>query len=273
VPAGARPLSRRVNLIANQPQSMGDNGGMILQTESVSKVFGKLQALDRVDLQVAEGEIFGIAGPNGAGKSTLFNVIAGSFPPSGGRIHFDGRDITRLKAHQICHLGLSRTFQVPQTFATLSVADNIRVGATFGGGSVAQQKKRIDATLTFLGLEACRNTTASNLDLYTTKLVMVAACLATECRMLMLDEPLAGLSMNEITNFLKVIRHVNQDGGTTILMIEHILDALIDISDRMLILDNGQTIYTGEPEAVRNDPKVVEVYLGDGDVRLEEDDL
>ncbi|HSO18636.1 MAG TPA: hypothetical protein VLT88_04225, partial [Desulfosarcina sp.] len=106
-----------------------------------------------------------------------------------------------------------------------------------------------------------------------TKLVMMAACLATECRLLMLDEPLAGLSMTEIADFLKVVRHVNQDGGITIVMIEHILDALIDISQRMLILDNGQVIYSGDPEAVRSDPKVVEVYLGDGDVRLEEDDL
>jgi branched-chain amino acid transport system ATP-binding protein len=244
---------------------------MMLQTESVSKVFGKLQALDQVDLQVNEGEIFGIAGPNGAGKSTLFNVIAGTFPPSGGRIRFNGRDITRLKSHQICRLGLSRTFQVPQTFATLSVADNIRVGATFGGGASLKLKKRVDATLAFLGLEPYRDTIASNLDLYTTKLVMVAACLATECRLLMLDEPLAGLSMTEITDFLKVVRHVNQDGGTTILIIEHILDALIDISQRMLILDNGQVIYSGDPEAVRNDPRVVEVYLGDGNVRLEED--
>jgi len=153
------------------------------------------------------------------------------------------------------------------------VADNVRVGATFGGGASTKLQKRVDATLAFLGLEPCRDTIASNLDLYTTKLVMMAACLATECRLLMLDEPLAGLSMTEITDFLNVVRHVNQDGGTTILMIEHILDALIDISQRMLILDNGQVIYSGDPEAVRSDPKVVEVYLGDGDVRLEEDDL
>lgn len=243
--------------------------GMILQAESVSKSFGKLQALDGVDFQVAAGEIFGIAGPNGAGKSTLFNVIAGAFPPSAGRLQFDGRDITRLKSHQICRLGLSRTFQVPQTFATLSVYDNVRVGATFGGGA-RKPKKRIDRTLAFLGLETCRDITARHLDLYTTKLVMMAACLATECRMLMLDEPLAGLSVTEISDFLKVVRHINQDGGTTILMIEHILDALIDISHRMLILDNGRVIYRGDPQGVRKDPKVVEVYLGEAHVNLEE---
>jgi branched-chain amino acid transport system ATP-binding protein len=244
---------------------------MILTTQGVSKSFGKLQALLRVDLQVAEGEVFGIAGPNGAGKSTLFNVIAGTFPPTEGRISLNGRDITRLKSHRICRLGLARTFQVPQTFATLSVFDNIRVGATFGRGRAGRQRDRIDKTIEFLGLQRFRETPASNLDLYTTKLVMMAACLATDCRLLMLDEPLAGLAMNEIADFLGVVRHVNRDGGITVLMIEHILDALIDISSRMLILDNGEVIFSGDPQAVRSDPKVIEVYLGQGGVQLEDD--
>jgi branched-chain amino acid transport system ATP-binding protein len=244
---------------------------MILKTERVSKAFGKLQALLNVDLEVAEGEIFGIAGPNGAGKSTLFNVIAGAFPPSSGRIVFDGRDITKLKAHQICHLGLTRTFQVPRTFATLSVFDNVRVGATFGGEDIRIHREKVNETLAFLGLEEARDTPASNLDLYTTKLVMMAACLATGCRLLMLDEPLAGLSMIEIASFLGVVRHINRDGGITVLMIEHILDSLIDISNRMLILDNGQVIYFGDPEGVRTDPKVIEVYLGEGDIQFGED--
>jgi branched-chain amino acid transport system ATP-binding protein len=243
---------------------------MILRTEDVSKAFGKLQALLNVNLEVAEREIFGIAGPNGAGKSTLFNVIAGSFPPTAGRIYFEGRDITRLKSSQICRLGLARTFQVPQTFATLSVYDNIRVGSTFGGDGKKKRKRRIEATIDFLELKDVSNTLASNLDLYTTKLVMMAACLATGCRLLMLDEPLAGLAMNEITNFLNVVRHINRDGGTTVLMIEHILDSLIDISHRMLILDNGEVIYTGDPDGVCNDPRVVDVYLGEGDVSFEE---
>jgi len=246
---------------------------MILKTENVSKVFGKLQALQDVDLTVAQGEIFGIAGPNGAGKSTLFNVIAGTFPPTNGRIFFDGQDITALKAHRICRMGLARTFQVPRTFPSLSVYDNIRVGVTFGSGTKRGLKKRIDETLAFLDLLAARDQEASNLDLYTTKLVMMAACLATGCRLLMLDEPLAGLSVSEISDFLRVVRHVNQDGGITVLMIEHILDSLIDISNRMLVLDNGKVIYTGDPEGVRDDAHVIEVYLGDGEVILEEDGL
>jgi branched-chain amino acid transport system ATP-binding protein len=243
---------------------------MILRTEKISKTFGKLDALLDVDIEVEEGEIFGIAGPNGAGKSTLFNVIAGTFPPSSGRIHFNGRDITALKSHRVCRLGLARTFQVPHTFTTLSVYDNIRVGSTFGGRGSGPQRERIEQTIDFLDLQGVRDTTASNLDLYTTKLVMMAACLATGCRLLMLDEPLAGLSMNEITEFLKTVRHVNSDGETTVLMIEHILDSLIEVSNRMVILDNGEVIYNGDPEGVRRDPRVIDVYLGEGKITLEE---
>ena len=245
---------------------------MILKTEGISKVFGRLQALLDVDLEVEQGGIFGIAGPNGAGKSTLFNVMAGTFPPTAGTIIFDGRDITALKSHQVCRLGLARTFQVPRTFPSLSVYDNIRVGVTFGGGKKRGVKDRIERALDFLDLNSVRDQAASNLDLYTTKLVMMAACLATDCRLLMLDEPLAGLSVTEIDDFLRVVRHINQDGGTTVLMIEHILDSLIDISNRILILDNGEVIYNGDPEGIRTAPRVIDVYLGDGRVVLEEDD-
>jgi branched-chain amino acid transport system ATP-binding protein len=244
---------------------------MILKTKGISKSFGKLQALLNVDLEVEDGEIFGIAGPNGAGKSTLFNVIAGTFPPSDGHVFFKGRDITSLKSHQICRLGLARTFQVPRTFPSLTVYDNIRVGVTFGGSKKGEQGERIEQALEFLDLGSVRDMEASNLDLYTTKLVMMAACLSTGCGLLMLDEPLAGLSMTEVTDFLRVVRHINEEGGTTVLMIEHILDSLIDISNRILVLDNGGVIYTGDPEGIRNDPRVIEVYLGDGEVILEED--
>ncbi|MBT8364563.1 MAG: ATP-binding cassette domain-containing protein, partial [Deltaproteobacteria bacterium] len=152
---------------------------MILETRKVSKSFASIEALVEVDLTVYKGEIFGIAGPNGAGKSTLFNVVSGTFPPSTGQIVFDGKDITKLKAHRICHLGMARTFQIPQTFPTLNVYDNVRVGATFGGHDGRRLGKRIRASLDFLSLTSIKDALASNLDLYTTKLVMMAACLAT----------------------------------------------------------------------------------------------
>ena len=235
----------------------------MLKTRGISKSFGSIQALSNVDVEIDAGEILGIAGPNGAGKSTLFNVVAGVYPPTSGRVYFQGRDITRLGPHKICRLGLARTFQVPKTFPTLSVHDNIRVGATFGNHNrSAGIKKTIDSTLKFLGIEPVRDTVAANLDLYTTKLVGLAMALATDCKLLMLDEPLAGLAINEIENFLAVIRKINKEGATTILMIEHILDALINVSDRMLVLDNGEVIYRGAPEKVREDQRVIDCYLG-----------
>ena len=238
---------------------------MILETKGISKDFGKLSALVNVDMAIEQGEIFGIAGPNGAGKSTFFNVIAGVYPPTTGKIHFDGHDITGLSPHKICHMGISRTFQVPITFNGLTVYDNIRVGATFGGGRARQIQQKVESIMTFLQLEEYENTLASNLDLYTTKVVMLGAALATGCRLLMLDEPLAGLSTVEINRFLNVVRKVNLEDGLPILMIEHILDSLIEISSRLLILHSGEVIYLGTPGGIRSDQKVVEVYLGGGE--------
>jgi branched-chain amino acid transport system ATP-binding protein len=239
---------------------------MILEAKKVSKSFGRLEALSGVDLAIENGEIFGIAGPNGAGKSTLFNVLSGTFSPTSGNIVLKGKNITKLNSHRICQLGLARTFQIAQTFPTLNVYDNLRVGATFGGGNKKNIEKVVKDNIAFLGLGTVRDTLASNLDLYTTKLVMIAACLSTRCKVLMLDEPLAGLSMPEINNFLEVVRIINQEQEITILIIEHILDSLIAVSDRMLILHNGEVVCCGDPEDVCSDRKVVECYLGEGEV-------
>lgn len=232
---------------------------MILETRGLSKNFGKLAALADASFQVEEGEIFGIAGPNGAGKSTLFNVIAGLYPPSSGRVFFEGHDITGLNPHQVCHRGVARTFQIPTTFHSMSVYDNIRVGATFGG----RRKDHIPEIIEFLNLDGKAHALAKDLDLYTTKLVMLGAALATDCRLLMLDEPMAGLSIVEIEDFLILVRKINQERKITIVIIEHLLDILIGISTRMLILHDGQTLYIGASEKVTQDKRVVEVYLGE----------
>ena len=226
---------------------------MILETRGLSKNFGKLAALADASFQVEEGEIFGIAGPNGAGKSTLFNVIAGLYPPSSGRVFFEGHDITGLNPHQVCHRGIARTFQIPTTFHSMNVYDNIRVGATFGG----RRKDHIPEIIEFLNLGGKAHALAKDLDLYTTKLVMLGAALATDCRLLMLDEPMAGLSIVEIEDFLTLVRKI------TIVIIEHLLDILIGVSTRMLILHDGQTLYIGASEKVTQDKRVVEVYLGE----------
>lgn len=232
---------------------------MILETRGLSKNFGSLAALADVSFQVEEGEIFGIAGPNGAGKSTLFNVIAGVYPPSSGQAFFEDHDITGLSSHQICNRGIARTFQIPTTFHSMSIYDNIRVGATFGGG----RKDHIPEIIEFLNLDGKAHALAKDLDLYSTKLVMLGAALATDCKLLMLDEPMAGLSIVEIEDFLSVFRKINQEWKITIVIIEHLLDILIGISTRMLILHDGQILYIGVPEKVTQDRRVVEVYLGE----------
>lgn len=230
----------------------------MFETKHISKTFGKLAALSDISFEVNKGEIFGIAGPNGAGKTTLFNVISSVYMPTSGQVFFESKDVTNLKPHEICRLGIARTFQIPTTFHTLSVYDNIRVGAIFGAG----KPERIKETLEFLELEHRQNALARNLDLYTTKLVMLGAALATDCKLLMLDEPMAGLSIVEINNFLEVIRKVNQEKGITIIIIEHLLDILISISKRMMILSDGEMLYIGPSEGVTDDRRVVEVYLG-----------
>lgn len=227
-------------------------------TKDISKSFGKLVALLNVSFSVEEGEIFGIAGPNGAGKSTLFNVITGVYTPTSGKIIFQGKDITNHKPDQICRLGIARTFQIPTAFHTLSVYDNLRVGAIFG----ARRPESADEVMDLLGLQEVRHRQARNLDLYTTKLVMLGAALATDCKLLMLDEPMAGLSMVEINNFLEILRRINQEKGITIIIIEHLLDILISLTKRMLILSDGQVLYLGDSAGVAEDRRVVEVYLG-----------
>jgi branched-chain amino acid transport system ATP-binding protein len=247
---------------------------MILETKGLSKSFGSLAALVEVDLSIEEGMVFGIAGPNGAGKSTLFNVIAGVYPPSAGQIVFEDEDITRLGPHQTCRRGLARTFQIPKTFPSLSVYDNVRVGATFGsdgGGRVIKQ--RVEETLEFLGLSDQHHQKASNLDLYTTKLVMLGVAMATGCKLLMLDEPLAGLSIVEIHDFLELVGRINKDKRVTVIIIEHLLDHLINVSQWMVILHNGSAIYAGDPSGVRQDREVVEVYLGGARRRHERPDV
>ncbi|MCA2002189.1 MAG: ATP-binding cassette domain-containing protein [Chloroflexi bacterium] len=232
----------------------------MLETHGLSKSFGKLAALSDVSFRVERGEIFGIAGPNGAGKSTLFNVITGNYAPTSGKVFFDRRDVTGLSPDKICHLGLGRTYQIPATFHSLTVRDNIRVGSTFGGAHT----RKTDEILEFLNLTSIADLPAKNLDLYSTKLTMLGGVLATNCKLLMLDEPMAGFSAPEINKFVDVLRQINREWNVTIVIIEHLLDILINLTGRMLILSAGSLLYLGDSRGVTSDPRVVEVYLGSG---------
>jgi len=230
----------------------------MLETQGISKSFGKIVALTDVSFSVEQGEIFGIAGPNGAGKSTLFNVITGIYPPSSGKVLFQGHDITKLRPHEICLRGIGRTYQIPAAFHTMTVFDNIRIGSIFG----SQGRRKVTDILDFLNLSTFADRQASNLDLYTTKLVMLGAVLATDCKLLMLDEPMAGFSIVEINKFLELLRKVNQVWGVTLIVIEHLLDILIGLTGRMMILADGALLYLGPSQGVTSDRRVVEVYLG-----------
>jgi len=246
---------------------MNTNDAVILRVENVSKRFGGLLALDRVTLSVKQGEIFGIIGPNGAGKTTLFNVINGVYPPTEGRIFFRGEDVTNLPPYELARRGLARTFQVVRPLGELTVRENVIAGACFGREHLPLEKaERIaDEMIEFVGLGARKEMLASKLNVAQKKRLELARALAARPIVLLLDEVLAGLNPHEISDMLTVIRQIREQ-GITILMIEHLMHAIMNLSDRVFVLDYGAQIAEGTPQEVSNNPRVIEAYLGDPDV-------
>ena len=240
---------------------------MILTTSGLTKQFGELTALSNVDLEVQTGEIFGIVGPNGAGKSTLFQVISGYYTPTAGEIIFKGNSIDSLKPHQVCKQGLARTFQVATVFQSMTVYENLCIGSLFGAqeSHKSQMETKVMKIIELLGLEDKKDTVAENLDLYTIKLVMFGAALATECELILLDEPMAGLSITEVGHFSKLLKKINKENSITIMIIEHLIDTIVDLTNRIMVLHLGQVIYTGPSKDMVNDEKVIEVYLGESE--------
>jgi branched-chain amino acid transport system ATP-binding protein len=210
---------------------------------------------------VEKGEIFGIAGPNGAGKTTLFNVITGFYRGSG-VIIFDNVNITGLRPHQVCRKGIARTFQIPQLFVTLPVVDNVKVGAHFGVQGGHDERAIINETINLVGLQGKENVIAANLNLFDKKLTMLASALATKPKLLLLDEPIGGLSPTEVKQSVALVHKINQELGLTVIVIEHLMKVLTKISRRLMILHNGEKICLGPPQEVTNDKRVIEVYLG-----------
>lgn len=237
---------------------------MILQVQNVTKRFGGLLALDGVSLEVREGEILGIIGPNGAGKTTLFNVINGVYSPQEGRVVFRGEDITGLPPFKIAHRGIARTHQIVRPLGELTVEENVIVGACFGpkGLSLRAATGVAKEVLAFVGLESRSQMPAGKLNVAQKKRLELARALAGPPLLLLLDEVLAGLNPNEVTEMLEVIREIRAR-GVTILVIEHLMHAVMELSDRVLVLDYGARIAEGTPELVSNHPKVIEAYLGD----------
>jgi branched-chain amino acid transport system ATP-binding protein len=237
---------------------------MILEVRDVTKRFGGLQALSDVTFDLSAGEILGLIGPNGAGKTTLFNVINGVFHPDKGRVIFRGEDITSSPSYEVARRGLARAYQVVRPLSDLTVRENVMVGACFGRErfSLAEAARVADEVLAQVGLAEKAGLFAGSLNVAEKKRLELARALGSQPYLLLLDEVLAGLNPSEIALMMETIRQI-RDSGITILMIEHVMQAVMNISDRLLVLDYGALIAQGSPQEVVNDPLVIEAYLGD----------
>jgi branched-chain amino acid transport system ATP-binding protein len=234
----------------------------LLTVEGVSKRFRGLKAVDDVSFEVPKGGIVALIGPNGAGKTTTFNLIAGIYTPDRGRVILDGVDITGLRPDLACHAGIGRTFQIVKPFGALTVAENVLVGALHRTTDVAAARRRSISLLERLGLAEKAEIPAHSLTLPERKRLETARALATDPKILLLDEVMAGLRPTEIDRMVETFRALNRETGLTILLTEHVMRAVMALSDHVIVLHHGRKICEGKPEAVARDPAVLESYLG-----------
>ncbi len=234
----------------------------LLEVRDVTKDFGGLVALKGVSLEMNQGEIVGLIGPNGAGKSTLFDIITGIERPTSGKVVFDGTDITGFKPYDVTRMGVSRTFQSVRPFLSYTVEENIRVGALFGKDDGRSVEERVSRVLRATDLEPKRNSRVASLPMEQRKLVEVARALAGSPRLLLLDEPMAGLNPNEVGKFTQLIKQVN-DGGISVLIVEHVMKAIMGISKRIVVLNAGLKLAEGSPSEILGNSDVIRVYLGE----------
>jgi len=237
----------------------------MLEGQGVTKYFGGLAAVSNVDFYVDQGEILGVIGPNGAGKTTLFNLISAALPLSSGEITFKGHKISGLKPHQICKMGVSRTFQETKVFVNMPVFQNVMVGAFFGsrgrvGGTDAA--RAANQALEFVELSAMSTTPVKDLTLVNQKRVEVARALATKPELLLLDELMAGLTPTEVGEAMELVTKI-RDSGITVLMVEHVMKAIMGISARVMVLNHGEKLAEGTCDEISCNKTVIDIYLGE----------
>jgi branched-chain amino acid transport system ATP-binding protein len=234
---------------------------MLLSAEGVSKAFGGFVALADANLDIGEGEIVGLIGPNGAGKSTFFGCLAGDLTPTSGRVLFDGADVTRAAPEAHARLGIGRTFQVPATFEEMSILENVMVGAFLRHSGRKEAREAALGVIDFVGLAPVAAAAARSLGTPGRKRLEIARVLATEPRLMLLDEALAGLTPSEIQDAIRLVRRIHGK-GITIVIVEHIMEVIMTLAERVLVFNQGRTIAAGRPRDVVADPAVIEAYLG-----------
>ena len=253
------------------------------EIKDLSILFGGLKALDNISFEVKKGEVYSIIGPNGAGKTTLFNCINGIYTPSSGKIEFNGKNILGQKPHKIAQAGIARTFQNIELFDNLNTMENIMLGRhiymktglfhggflwgpnSFAGREEVAHRKKVEEIIDFLDLQAIRNKLVGGLPYGTRKQIELGRALALEPELLLLDEPCAGMNSEEKQDMIFWVKDIQDELGITIMLIEHDMNMVMDISDRILALNFGHPITKGNPEAVRNHPEVLKAYLGEDD--------
>jgi branched-chain amino acid transport system ATP-binding protein len=237
----------------------------MLEGRGVTRYFGGLAAVMNVDFQVEEGDVLGLIGPNGAGKTTLFNLISAALTPRAGSIKFKGREITNLKPYQICRMGVARTFQTVKVFSNMSAFNNVLLGVSFGRGSRIASKdaaKEVEELLEFVGLAEAEAIPAKDLTLANQKRLEVARALATRPELMLLDEMMEGLNPTEVSRAMELVRRI-QENGVTVIMIEHVMKAIMNVCGRIMVLHHGAKIAEGTPQEISSDKTVIEVYFGE----------
>jgi branched-chain amino acid transport system ATP-binding protein len=243
---------------------MTGEGSILLRTVGLTRRFGGLVAVSNLNLEVRQGEILGLIGPNGAGKSTTFNLISGFIPPSSGSLEVFGQDCTGMPPTKISRMGLARTFQHGSYMRTMTVRDNVLVGTVhwLAGAKSSERMKRVEETVAILGLTPHLDTVASALPHGIQRLVSIAIAFATRPKLLCLDEPLTGLNQTEVAATLGIFRAIRRDFGSTILLVEHNMKAVMALCDRVVVLHHGQQLATGTPAEIRSNEEVITAYLG-----------